>query len=78
MWEGTVADWSKQGRMLPDGTAADWSKFVGFEVLTPVVMKSTIFWDMTPWSPLSVNRCFGLTYRLHLQGWRISRACLLL
>jgi hypothetical protein len=30
--------------------------------------KSTIFWNITPCSPLSVNRSFGGTYRLHLQG----------
>jgi hypothetical protein len=30
--------------------------YVGFEVLTAVVMESTIFWDMTPCSPLSANR----------------------
>jgi hypothetical protein len=41
---------------------------VGFEVLTAVVMKSTIFWDITSCCPLSVNRRFGGTYRLHLQG----------
>jgi hypothetical protein len=44
-------------------------KSVGFEVT-----KSTIFWDITPCSPLSVNRRFGGTYRLHIQGRRISRA----
>jgi hypothetical protein len=43
-------------------------KNVGFEVLTMVVVKSTIFWDITPCSPLNVNRHFGGTYRLHLQG----------
>jgi hypothetical protein len=32
------------------------------------LLKSTIFWDITPCSPLSVNRRFGGTYRLHLQG----------
>jgi hypothetical protein len=37
---------------------------VGFEVLRAVVMKSTILWDITPCSPLSVNRRFGGTYRL--------------
>jgi hypothetical protein len=42
--------------------------YVGFEVFTAVVMKSIVFWDMTPCSPLSVNRRFGGTYRLHLQG----------
>jgi hypothetical protein len=36
-------------------------------------MKSTVFWDITPCSPLKVNRRFGGTFRLNLQG-RISRA----
>jgi hypothetical protein len=40
---------------------------VGFEVFTAVVMKSTIFWDMTLCSPLSLNRRFGGIYRLHFQ-----------
>jgi hypothetical protein len=40
---------------------------VGFEVLTPVFMKSTIFWDITPYSPLKVNRRFGETFRLHFK-----------
>jgi hypothetical protein len=31
-------------------------------------LKSIIFWDMTPCSPLGVNRRFGGTYHLHLQG----------
>jgi hypothetical protein len=44
-----------------------------FEVLTAVVMKSTIFWDITPCSPLKVGRHFGETYCLHLQS-RISWA----
>jgi hypothetical protein len=39
---------------------------VGFEVSTAMVMKSIIFWDMTPCSPLICNRRFGGTYRLHL------------
>jgi hypothetical protein len=43
---------------------------VGFEVFTAVVMKSIIFWDMAPCSPLSFNRRFGGTYRFHLQGRR--------
>jgi hypothetical protein len=46
---------------------------VGIEVLTAVVMKSTIFWDITPCSPLKVNRRFGGKYRLNLQSRRISR-----
>jgi hypothetical protein len=49
------------------------SQIVGFEVLTAVVMKISIFWDITPCSPLKVNRRFGETYRLHLQGRRVSQ-----
>jgi hypothetical protein len=41
---------------------------VGFEVLTAVIMKNFFFWDITPCSPLKVNRRSGGTYRFHLQG----------
>jgi hypothetical protein len=30
--------------------------FVGFEVFTAVIMKSIIFWDVTPRSPLSFKK----------------------
>jgi hypothetical protein len=30
-----------------------WRNYVGFEVFTAVVMKSVIFWDVTPCSLLS-------------------------
>jgi hypothetical protein len=52
--------------------------YIVFEVLTAVVMKSTIFWDITPCSALKVNRRLGGTYHLHLQGRRIRSACHLL
>jgi hypothetical protein len=41
---------------------------VGFEVITAVVMKISIFWDITPCSPLRANRRFGGTYRQCLLG----------
>jgi hypothetical protein len=47
---------------------------VRFEVLTAVVMKSIIFWDIATCSLLKVNRRFGGTYPLHLQGRRKFRA----
>jgi hypothetical protein len=50
------------------------SLLVGFEVLTTVLMKSTIFWDIMLCSPLKVNQHFRGTYHLHLQGRRISQA----
>jgi hypothetical protein len=48
--------------------------YVGLEVLTAVVLKSTIFWDVMSCSPLRVNWRFGGTYHLHLQGRKISWA----
>jgi hypothetical protein len=36
--------------------------FVGFEVLTEVVVKSTVFWDRTPCSPMKVSQYFGGTF----------------
>jgi hypothetical protein len=47
---------------------------LGFEVFTAVVMKSTIFWDITRCSLLNANRRFRGTYCLHLQCRRISHA----
>jgi hypothetical protein len=48
------------------------SRHLGSEILTVVVMKSTIIWDIMPCSLLKVTRHFGGTYRLHPQGRRIS------
>jgi hypothetical protein len=44
-----------------------------FEVLTDVVMNSSVFWDVMPSSWLKVSQRFGVTYRLHLRGRRISQ-----
>jgi hypothetical protein len=38
---------------------------LGFEVLTAVVMKSSVFWDITPCSPLKVNQRFRGTCCFH-------------
>jgi hypothetical protein len=46
---------------------------VRFEVLTALVMKSSIFWDIAPCSLLGVNRRFGGTCRLHPEGRSISQ-----
>jgi hypothetical protein len=47
---------------------------VEFEVLTAVVMKSSIFCDITLCSSLEVDRRFGETCSLHLNGRIISQA----
>jgi hypothetical protein len=36
------------------------------EVFIPVVMMSTIFWDIMLYSPLKANRRFGGTYLVRL------------
>jgi hypothetical protein len=44
--------------------------FVRFEAFTAVTMKNVVFWDVALCRSC-VNRCFGGTYRLHLQGRKI-------
>jgi hypothetical protein len=39
-----------------------------------VIMKNTIFWDMTPWRLLEAYQCFGGIYCLHLKGQNASQA----
>jgi hypothetical protein len=41
---------------------------------TKKIKKSTILYDITPCSPLKINRRFGGTYHLHFQSRRISQA----
>jgi hypothetical protein len=45
---------------------------LGFE-LPAGGMKSSFFWDMTPCSPLKINRLFGGTYRVHFQNRRKTK-----
>jgi hypothetical protein len=68
--------WASKGynRSLKEIEIMETFLVLRLEVLTPVVMKGSIFWDITPCSPLKINRCFWGTYSLHLQGRRISRA----
>jgi hypothetical protein len=42
-------------------------KKLGFQVLTAVVMKTSVFWDITPYSSSKVSRRFERTFRLHLE-----------
>jgi hypothetical protein len=44
---------------------------VWLQVLTVLVMNGFIFLDITPSSPLKVNRRFGGTYCLHPQGFTL-------
>jgi hypothetical protein len=46
---------------------------IEFEVLTAVVMRSSIFWDITLYSMLKINRRFGGTCCLHLHGGRTNQ-----
>jgi hypothetical protein len=44
-----------------------WYCCAVFEVLTAIVMKCSVFWDITPCSPLKVNWRFGEACHLHIQ-----------
>jgi hypothetical protein len=46
----------------------------GFEVLTAVVMKISVFRDITICILVKVSQCFGGTYHLLLQDQRVSQA----
>jgi hypothetical protein len=50
-----------------------FTKIYIFEVLTAVVIKSPIFWDITPFTPLKVNRSFGVICCIYYQGRRINQ-----
>jgi hypothetical protein len=49
-------------------TVRCWRRPSRFHYKATIFMNSTVLWDIMPCSPLSVNRRFGGTYRLHLQG----------
>jgi hypothetical protein len=44
---------------------------VGFDVFTAVTMKNAVLWDLAPCRSCELNRRFGGTCRLHLQGRKI-------
>jgi hypothetical protein len=50
------------------------NKCLRFEVLTALIMKGSVFWDITPCSPLEANKRFGETWCLHLRDRRVFQA----
>jgi hypothetical protein len=51
--------------MIEDNTQ-ERNIYLGLEVLTAVVMKSSIFWDVIPCHALKINHCFRGMFDLHL------------
>jgi hypothetical protein len=47
---------------------------LGIKVLRAVVVKSSIFWDITPFSPLKVKGRFGGTWRRYIPPKRQHEA----
>jgi hypothetical protein len=65
----------KADKVLMNGQHSEirilWTRnVVRFEVYTAVTRNNAAFWDVVPCRS-HVNRCFGGTYRLHLQGRKI-------
>jgi hypothetical protein len=44
-----------------------------FDVLTAVIMRITVFWDVTLCSPVEVRPLLSKTYCVFLQGRRVSQ-----
>jgi hypothetical protein len=74
MWQTLWSNYSPflVWRMKPGNLWGLWP--LGFEVLTSVVMKSSVFWVIIMWRQLEVSCRFGRTYGIHLQSWRVSQA----
>jgi hypothetical protein len=68
-----MQEWSQAKAWIMPFYSREERDKVGFEVLTAVVMKSSLFCAVTPCSPFKCNTCFGGTCHLHLQGQRISQ-----
>lgn len=49
----------------------------GFEILTTVTVKSTIFWDVTPPNLVEIHPCFRGTYCLRNFGWLLPHYAVL-
>jgi hypothetical protein len=47
---------------------------IGFDILTVMTRKSTVFWDMTLCNAVAAHWRFGGIYHVHLQGWRINQS----
>jgi hypothetical protein len=63
--------WALTGQILKISTKGKQS--VGFEVLTAVVKKSSIFWDITPCSPLNGSASRWFRAWLIIRPWRWRR-----
>jgi hypothetical protein len=46
--------------------------YVGFEVLTVMIMKSINLWDAMPYNTIEGHQYFGELYCLHLQGQGVN------
>jgi hypothetical protein len=51
----------------------DYRKSILYEDDIELTKKSTIYWDMTPCSPVEIHRRFGETYCIHFQCRKISQ-----
>jgi hypothetical protein len=53
-------------------TDTQFSAYVITAVITAVIMRSAIFWDVLPCSRVEVHRCFGDIYYPHLHSLRVG------
>jgi hypothetical protein len=70
---GTRSLWILKTEVVRSSETSVNFHYVGSEILTAMVTKNSIFWNITSRRLLKVNRRFGGTYHPHLQGRRISQ-----
>jgi hypothetical protein len=56
---------------FPLSTNKSWG--TGFQVITAMKIKGSVFWDITPCSPLKFKAHFGRIYRTHLEVLRLKQ-----
>jgi hypothetical protein len=63
-----MSNWPRGLSLAPSlRTATDY-------VLTAVVIKSYVLWDITPYSEAEVSWRFGGRYHIHFQDWKVRKA----
>jgi hypothetical protein len=61
------------GRLVLIGKFDIHPKQVGFEVLTVVIVKSTVFWNLRLYCTIEIHEHFGGTCCLHHLGWKVRK-----
>jgi hypothetical protein len=75
MYKSNPVDWRRYAKFdRCRWDAAERQIFVGSVLLTAMAMKSFVFFDISSWIVVKVNRFFSEEHRIRLQGRRVNKA----